>query len=598
MAILASIMSIYTFSVQAAANYDYEIVEKSPNPTLSHGEQIILWTTLKNTGSYTWYSDRENDYDPCFTDEFGNEYCTGALVEPTRLGTIRPNDRNSGFYTYNNWMSTNRTHLMDGNSVSPGEIASFGFIVTVPNDMNSGVYTECFAPVVEGITWMADKGLCWDINVVGQPVYDEYEAMIDESNNDSYQEFLLEPGQSRQVTFTVLNSGSATWERDGQYPVHLAVKYDEKGDFYNSTWLSENRPAKLREEVVYPGEWGHFDFYIEAPNDVEENYYGQRISDYYWLVAEGKTWFNDIDIDYYMMSLQADAVLVEDPAYQEELEQMSDAWQDIDSFAYDGVLQTEDYFGTSSYIADLNGEMDWHDEDEIISNLLMDMSYEYTDYYYGSNNIDMEIETRAQGDESYIRFYIKDMTDSDLEYLEELNDKWIRIDEDSIREMFEDMGLEYDELVEDTDQSDLISYENEVSDLIDDTDLMILTELVGTDYIDGEETNHYRFVMKESSSDYVWLADYAETSFSAYGYDGEVWIGQDDHLPYRLKFDDESYSENSSYDIYLSDYNDRFDFDRPDEYLTLTEVMDIFDRIIEDLLEGNIYAKAIVKEIL
>ncbi|MFA4930814.1 MAG: hypothetical protein WC570_03065 [Patescibacteria group bacterium] len=601
-AILVSVVSIFTFSAQAASNYDYEISEKSPNPTLTQEEEIILWAKLKNTGTSSWFSDSSNGGDTCYTTEDGQMYCMGALVEPTRLGTIRPTDRNSGFFTYNNWISTNRAHQLDEGTVDPGETGSFGFYVTVPRDMKAGVYKECFAPVVEGMTWMADKGLCWDITVVGAPLDYYYAAQIDESNNDSYQQLVLEPGQGETITFTLLNTGSSTWERNGQYPVHLAVNYDDPGNFYNSSWLSQNRPAMLREDKVAPGQLGHFDVYVEAPSLSEGWYYGVTLSDYYWLVAEGREWFDNYDENYYYMALQVDVILVEDAAYQEEVTAMNEAWDSVDSFAYEGSIISDSSYGSDNYTIDLSGEMDQHDADNVINNMLMEMTYDYQDYYLctsevdGCDNsdgsmsgkLDMEIEIREQGDESYIRFKIDDLASNDLESLADLNDKWIKIDEESVRDLFESWGLDYDEYVTDTDQTDTV-FDEELDRLINDTDQLILTELSGTEEIDNVMTNHYQFVMNVDQSQWM---------YNNYLY-GEIWIGEDDHLPYRLVMSSfDNYSGYTYYDLTLKDYNQHFTFDPPSEYLTLTEVMDIIDDLMNDVMANNVFAQSLAKRIL
>ncbi|MBU0647723.1 hypothetical protein KJ855_00930 [Patescibacteria group bacterium] len=260
--------------------YDYEIVEKSPDPVLSPGETTILWVKLRNTGFDTWYSDRydfrEEDcwYGKCY----GGNY-------PVRLGTKRPQDRNSMFYTVNNWISGNRAHMADEQTASQGEIMSFGFFVTAPDYLSNGVYVEHFAPVVESKYWMPDKGIAWNIRIEGQA--ERYEAVIE---GDSWQTFELNAGEEAEVSFVAGNTGGLTWDKNGAYPVHIANRYDYASDYYlPGVWLADNRPGDLDNSQVYPGDNGVFTFRFKAP---ENAYTGQSFVESFWLVAEGKQWFD------------------------------------------------------------------------------------------------------------------------------------------------------------------------------------------------------------------------------------------------------------------------------------------------------------------
>ena len=280
-----------TILAQAAGDYDYSISQKSDNPVVRQGEDVILWVKIQNTGNATWYSDRANENNTCH-DENGELYCLGALVEPLRLGTVRPTDRNSGFFTQDNWVATNRVHKADEEEIMPGGVASFGFYATVPYDMNPGIYRECFAPVVENTTWMGDKGICWDINVVDNPEEKSYKADTINDYDTSY--IQLAPGEQKKITLKAKNTGTETWTRSGQYPIHLATDKpkDRASDFYDTNWLSENRLTMLNEENVKPGGSGSFSFTLTAPIKAEV---GDEYYEYYRLVAEGKQWLGSSD---------------------------------------------------------------------------------------------------------------------------------------------------------------------------------------------------------------------------------------------------------------------------------------------------------------
>lgn len=278
LALLTANFAVY--NVKAQADYDYEVTEKSPGVNLTAGgEEKILWVKLKNTGTMNWQS-----FDPNY-----------QVKELIRLGTIRPTDRNSGFYVDKNWLSTNRAHWADQNATGPGGIMSFGFKVAAPDDMPSGTYTECFAPVIENRTWMADKNLCWDITVTGGQVK-TYMAEVINDYETSY--FDLAPGSVKDITLQAKNTGTATWKKNGLNPVHLGTDYprDAKGKLYNSSWLNENRPAGLEEEEVKPGEIGTFRFKITVPKDAQ---IGDYFDENYRLVAEGKQWMYSYEKNYY-----------------------------------------------------------------------------------------------------------------------------------------------------------------------------------------------------------------------------------------------------------------------------------------------------------
>ncbi|MBU0647725.1 hypothetical protein KJ855_00940 [Patescibacteria group bacterium] len=261
--------------------YDYQIVAKSDNAVLSPGESTILWVKLKNTGRTSWFADNYNQT------KCQDSKCLGDFEYPIRLGTVRPTDRNSGFFVENNWIATNRTHMADETIVDPGQEVSFGFYVNAPQNMPSGVYREHFAPVIENVTWMADKGLYWDIEVRGNTK--RYEALENKSIDYGHKIFNLKAGETYTTTFEVKNTGEATWYKLTNNPVRLAVKYDGQGTMYHSSWISKNRAAELDEYMVKPGEYGYFTVTFQVPADAVK---GTKVFDSFWIVAEHAQWFD------------------------------------------------------------------------------------------------------------------------------------------------------------------------------------------------------------------------------------------------------------------------------------------------------------------
>jgi hypothetical protein len=93
---------------------------------------------------------------------------------------------------------------------------------------------------------------------------------------------------------TVRNLGSATWTNSGSNPVDMGATnpQDRSSAFCNQSWLSCNRPARLIEPSVAPGELGTFEFSITPP--ASSGTYKESFN----LLSEGNTWMNDIGMYY------------------------------------------------------------------------------------------------------------------------------------------------------------------------------------------------------------------------------------------------------------------------------------------------------------
>ncbi len=131
--------------------YSAQWIRQSPYLTLKPGQEATMWVEFKNTGTLPWYS-------------------TG--VNPVRLGTSRPLDRDSVFLD-DGWILNNRptvvtTTKSNSYAINPGEIGRFTFTITAPT--RSGKYREYFRPVVEYREWLPDWGVYWDLIVKGSYV--------------------------------------------------------------------------------------------------------------------------------------------------------------------------------------------------------------------------------------------------------------------------------------------------------------------------------------------------------------------------------------------------------------------------------------------
>ncbi len=250
---------------------------------------------LKNTGNVTW----ENSGD-----------------RPVRLGTINPRDRGSGFSAGmlgQGWVSPSRIYLMA--NTAPGQVGTFRGRFS-NRQVPAGFYAERFAPLVEGQGWMADKGLVVGLNVppprytagyAGQGAYQNLSPTNTAGNVDST--YLL-PGQRLNLKAYLKNTGDVPWNRNGPNPVRLGTsRPNDRGSGFatvgdgalgGENWLSPSRASELDgrldggtvtpTDTVNPGETAVFSFTITVPSAPGD------YAEYFNVVAEGKTWMNDLGL--------------------------------------------------------------------------------------------------------------------------------------------------------------------------------------------------------------------------------------------------------------------------------------------------------------
>jgi len=115
-------------------------------------EVFRVTTFVKNAGNMPWFS--------------GKSTCKGPHVS---LGTDKPRDSASMLYANQldgvvdtNWEGNNRVG-MDQLRVDPGYVASFTFFSRSPKNVD--VLKENLTPVVEGIKWMDEAKLSFDLMV-------------------------------------------------------------------------------------------------------------------------------------------------------------------------------------------------------------------------------------------------------------------------------------------------------------------------------------------------------------------------------------------------------------------------------------------------
>ncbi len=134
----------YTYSASYSSESD---------PTLSPGQQAVVYIVYKNTGTGTWYDNNSIASAP-----------SNVNTYPVHLSTSNPLNRLSSFSA--TWPSSNRAdvnfstvydtngYTPSGNNdiVKPGEYVKFQFTVSVPSGESPGTYNEYFQPIAEGTT--------------------------------------------------------------------------------------------------------------------------------------------------------------------------------------------------------------------------------------------------------------------------------------------------------------------------------------------------------------------------------------------------------------------------------------------------------------
>ena len=178
----------YDYKIESFSAYtDASLVSRMTGATtVVPGGGAFLVLRAINTGSHAWY--RTN----------------------TLLGTDL--DKKSVFEEPT-WISYNRASRLEEDVVMPGQTGTFNLPIEVPGTKK--VYTEYFNIVIEGVTWLPDKGLYAEVNV-NDP----------EGSEDPGERNIL-PGQSLSVGSAILSNDkqtSLTLQKDGNVVLYVNHK--------------------------------------------------------------------------------------------------------------------------------------------------------------------------------------------------------------------------------------------------------------------------------------------------------------------------------------------------------------------------------------
>ncbi len=96
----------------------------------------------------------------------------------------------------------------------------------------------------------------------------------------------LKPGETRPVSVSFQNTGTASWQNDGEYFVSIYThepKY-RSSVFKDASWFQSLQPVKITESLVKPGQVGTVKFLLKAP--AQTGLYSESFQ----LAAEDKAW--------------------------------------------------------------------------------------------------------------------------------------------------------------------------------------------------------------------------------------------------------------------------------------------------------------------
>ncbi|MEO8911699.1 MAG: hypothetical protein ABI303_01845 [Candidatus Saccharimonas sp.] len=268
------------YSWSFAGQYAYTDSSKNTPANLSTlmpGQRIFIGFSARNTGNMTWTNTGNN---------------------PIRAGTVRDYNRSSPFYDPS-WVGLGRPANLKEASVAPGEVGTFEFWIKAPQVSTGTNFSEYFAPLAEGITWMQDYGMNFGLrvsppvytwNIVGQAAY------TDDSKTSSTGLSSMAPGERKYISLVIKNTGNVPWTNTGVNPINIGLTRptDRTSPFYDATWLSTSRPARMKEASVAPGQNATFEFWIKAPITTQGGNYLESFTP----LAEGLTWMPDLGLNY------------------------------------------------------------------------------------------------------------------------------------------------------------------------------------------------------------------------------------------------------------------------------------------------------------
>lgn len=118
-------------------------LDQSPYPALQRGEIAELWVKFANVGTESWMR--------------------GVSGRQVNLGVARDDKTPSYLGLWVSWLSDDRITTATASVVAPGSAGEFRFRLRAPT--SPGTYRLNVRLVVDGVTWLEDEGVYWEIAV-------------------------------------------------------------------------------------------------------------------------------------------------------------------------------------------------------------------------------------------------------------------------------------------------------------------------------------------------------------------------------------------------------------------------------------------------
>ncbi|MBI3627097.1 hypothetical protein HY224_03560 [Candidatus Uhrbacteria bacterium] len=254
--------------------------------SLKPGQAKTLEIKMTNLGAKAWTNE-------------GINYLSLMAVTFSKTGD--PVKRKSQFRD-DSWLEESRVSRLEEKNVASKKDGSFTLTLKAPK--KEGEYTENFASVIKGITWLDGSRFSLKIKVINPPqktgkdqklVYptrDETYAATKLIQSDDQVDMVV--GEEQQFSVGFKNVGKKPWKQTG--PKYVALYTTDPSyhvsPFYNKAdikWSSESE-IEMEQEEVKPGEIGYFRFTLKAPTTPGE------FEETFRLAADEWTWVKDSEL--------------------------------------------------------------------------------------------------------------------------------------------------------------------------------------------------------------------------------------------------------------------------------------------------------------
>jgi len=235
-AIAIALPSASAPAMAAPGDFHSQWIGQNPDPIVGVGTTTSHTIRFRNAGTATWQRGL-----------FGAQVNLGIAGDSGELF-------DQGLAV--SWLSPNRIATTAEEAVAPGGIGTFTFAVRSPSP--PGRYRVPLRLVVDGVTWLDDEGVYFDLIAVSG-----FGARWD--SQTAYP--TVHQGEPATISISFRNTGARAFVRGsaGQQ-LNLGVATDDTSwGRYGVGWLSRNRVATTNQSTVPPGAIARFTFVVRGP---------------------------------------------------------------------------------------------------------------------------------------------------------------------------------------------------------------------------------------------------------------------------------------------------------------------------------------------